>query len=218
MIITFSGMDGAGKSTQIDLLVKKLEKDNKKASYIWARGGYTPGFEFLKKIMRKLLGKAVPKAGHSQARQKTISKPFVSWVWLNIAMLDMAILYGVVLRIKSSFGKVTICDRYIDDTALDFTLNFPHIDFKNMLAWKFLSLLAPVPDKSFLFLIPVEISMQRSLLKDEPFPDSKETLENRLKSYSDYSFFNENKYIRIDGTQTIEKVESKINNYLGLDK
>tara|TARA_X000000368_G_scaffold417141_1_gene412726 strand:+ start:5499 stop:6158 length:660 start_codon:yes stop_codon:yes gene_type:complete len=210
MIVTFSGMDGAGKTTQINKLISKLENQKKDVSYIWARGGYTIGFELLKKIIRKVFRKSVPEAGYSKARKKIISRPYVSWVWLNIAMFDMAILYGVIVRLKLLFGDIVICDRYIDDTALDFKLNFPHMSFENMFIWKLLNFVAPRPDKSFLFLIPVEVSMQRSLQKNEPFPDSKDTLLSRLNSYNDNNLFCQDKYFVIDGTKNIEEVESII--------
>jgi len=216
LIITFSGMDGAGKTTQINLLKEKLKNKDKKVYYMWARGGYTPGFETLKFLIRKLLGKSIPKAGHSESRKKAMSNTFISRIWLYIAIFDMIWLYGVVLRVKSSFGKVVICDRFVDDTALDFTLNFPQIDFSNMLVWKILTKIAPKPDKSFLLLLPVEISMKRSLEKDEPFPDSKETLEQRLFYYSNKTFFHEKKYIRIDGQNPLLDIEKCIHENLGI--
>lgn len=216
MIVTFSGMDGAGKTTQINKLISKLENHKKDVSYIWARGGYTLGFELLKKIIRKVFGKSVPEAGYSIVRKKTISRPFVSWVWLNIAMFDMAILYGVIVRLKLLFGYTVICDRYIDDTALDFKLNFPNMNFENMFIWKLLNFVAPSPDKSFLFLIPVEVSMQRSLLKNEPFPDSKEILQSRLISYNNNNLFCQDKYVVVDGTKNIEVVESIIVEVIGI--
>lgn len=216
MIVTFSGMDGSGKTTQINKLISKLGNQKKDVSYIWARGGYTPGFELLKKIIRKLFGKSVPKVGNSMTRKKIISRPFVSWVWLNISMFDMAILYGLIVRVKLLFGNTVICDRYIDDTALDFKLNFPHINCENMFAWKFLNFVTPRPDKSFLFLIPVEVSMQRSVQKNEPFPDSKEILESRLNSYNDSNLFCQDKYFVVDGTKNIGEVESIIDKVMGI--
>ena len=40
MIVSISGLDGAGKSTQIKMLSKRLIEDGMSTKIIWARGGY----------------------------------------------------------------------------------------------------------------------------------------------------------------------------------
>ena len=52
MIVVFSGTDGSGKSTQIKILINEFRKQGFRAKYIWARGGYTPLFSALKKILK----------------------------------------------------------------------------------------------------------------------------------------------------------------------
>ena len=55
MLISFSGLDCAGKSTQISLLKEYLQGKGYEVSEVWSRGGYTPGIETMKKILRTLL-------------------------------------------------------------------------------------------------------------------------------------------------------------------
>jgi len=57
MIIVFSGVDCAGKSTQIELLKKEFLSQGVTAQSLWSRGGYTPGFELFKKFLRIIFGK-----------------------------------------------------------------------------------------------------------------------------------------------------------------
>ena len=52
MLIEFSGLDCAGKSTQIDLLKKDLENGGLVVKVVWSRGGYTPGIMWLKNLVR----------------------------------------------------------------------------------------------------------------------------------------------------------------------
>ena len=89
MLLTFSGLDGAGKSTQIRLLVDWFENHGNKVDCFWARGGYTPGFEILKRLLRLLIGKGLPARGKSLYRKKKLEIPWVAKLWLIIAILDL---------------------------------------------------------------------------------------------------------------------------------
>jgi dTMP kinase len=204
VIIVFSGVDGAGKSTQIDLLKKQITGRRLSVSPVWSRGGYTPGFELLKKSVRIVLGKKSISSGRNEKRDKAMSNSLVSRLWLMIAMIDLLVLYAVIVRIKSFLGRVVICDRYLGDTFIDFSLNFPSSNFENMWLWRFLVAISPEPDVSFLFILPVEESMHRSKLKNEPFPDSKEVLEQRLEIYAASKMFNGQNWVKIDGLNSID--------------
>jgi len=50
MLIAFSGIDGAGKSTQLEFLQNYFAGMQRKAVYLWTRGGYTPGINGLEKF------------------------------------------------------------------------------------------------------------------------------------------------------------------------
>ena len=210
MIIVFSGVDGAGKSTQIDLLKKQITGRRLSVSSVWSRGGYTPGFELLKKSVRIVLGKKSISSGRNEKRDKAMSNSLVSRLWLMIAMLDLLVLYADIVRIKSFLGRVVICDRYLGDTFIDFSLNFPSSNFENMWLWRFLVAISPESDVSFLFILPVEESMHRSKLKNEPFPDSKEVLERRLEIYVTSKLFNGQNWVKIDGLDSIDSSANRI--------
>ena len=47
-LISISGIDGSGKSTQLDLLKKYYEDLGFKVVYLWSRGGSTSGINKLK--------------------------------------------------------------------------------------------------------------------------------------------------------------------------
>jgi len=210
MLIAFSGLDGAGKSTQIELLKSYFEQSGKKVKLFWSRGGYTPGMQALKNVMRMYKSSKIPlDHGNSEQRNKSFSNPNVRKIWLSLAILDLILYYGIYLRFKSLVGVKVICDRYIFDTHIDFKLNFPHEDVEKWLLWKILLFTAPKPKRHFVLTIPVVESIRRSALKDEPFPDSKEVLELRLKDY--LTFVTEQSFaIHIDGTKKIKGIHNFI--------
>ena len=209
VLITFSGMDGAGKSTQISLLCNYLSSKGKKSSVFWSRGGYTFGFELLKKMFRFFFNKKLPPKGKNSKRTKIISNPLIARTWLNLAILDLIALYSFI-RIKSFLGYYIICDRYVEDTRLDFIINFPSITFQNYLSWKLLEFIKSKPDFSFLLMVSPALSVSRGLEKDEPYPDDLVTLKKRYNLYSDPSIFSPKQYKILDCSVKKEKVSKSI--------
>jgi len=215
-MIAFSGLDGAGKSTQIDLVAEKYRSAGSKSLILWARGGYTPGMKFIKNLF-KISKQTSKKENNKRAdsREKSFSNPIIRKVWLTLSILDLILLYGFYIRIKEVFGVKIICDRFIYDTLLDFELNFPNEKIKNWILWKLLIFISVKPDKHFVITIPVSESQVRSKLKNEPFPDSKEVLESRLKDYMKY-VASDKKVIHLDGTNKIDAIHSIIVKELNL--
>ncbi|MBN1428924.1 MAG: hypothetical protein JXB07_11110 [Anaerolineae bacterium] len=187
-LIVLSGLDGAGKSTQIDLLLDELRAQGKNGRYLWTRGGYTGLFEMLKRMIRRLSGKRIiPDSGPSRQRTQTFHHPLVRRAWLILAILDLIRVYGLQVRWWRRRGKIVICDRYIWDTLVDFRLNFPQENVETWLLWRVLQWVTPRPDVAFLILIPVEESVRRSDRKGEPYRDTPEVLSRRLAQYEQLS-------------------------------
>ena len=216
MIITFSGTDGAGKSTQISYLEKYLSKEKKKYITLWARGGYTPIFSFIKKIIRLISVNKLPEPGPNKSRGKLLNNKFVAKLWLSLATIDLIIFYGIYARTLSILRVTVICDRYIEDTELDFKNNFQDFFSPKSFLWRAVNFIAPKPDSSFLLIVPVEISIERSIEKNEPFPNSNETLHFRYNSYMDKKIFPDDKYFRINCSQSLLDIHSEIINKANL--
>lgn len=210
MLITFSGLDGAGKSTQIQRLEQWCERNNKKVVCLWARGGYTPGFEWLKKMLRLFLGRRLPPPGTSAVRLEKLARPRVARIWLGLAMVDLMLYWGIYLRYQRLRGRAVICDRYLDDTRLDFRRNFPAILFERSVLWRLLTWITPRPDASFLLWVQVAESLRRSREKGEPFPDDEPTLAWRLAAYMDETLFPDSRYMRLDCSLSVDTVAAKI--------
>jgi len=207
-LIIFSGLDGAGKSTQIKFLVEYLHSRGRSPKFIWTRGGYTSLFNGLKNLLRKLMGGRVPPPGRNEKRERVMRSKRVQKFWLIIALLDLFRVYAFQIRFWLWFGKIVICDRYLIDTLIDFKINFKNQNIERWFLYKLLLWTSPRPDLSFLMLIPVEEGIKRSGQKDEPFPDSPEILTKRLGMYKE--LLDDKNWIVLDGLKSKEKLTFEI--------
>jgi thymidylate kinase len=123
MLVTFSGIDGSGKTTCAKSLGAGLSSQgisNKKFSL----GGYALLFPFT-----ILLGKLMTLAGKRKSMRSSdnpLLKRNYPWLmrktWVLLVLLDTYAWY-VILLINSLFVKVIICDRYFYDKLVGLKLH-----------------------------------------------------------------------------------------------
>ena len=207
LLIAFSGNDGAGKSTQIARLSAHLADTGHRVRQFWSRGGYTPGFEALKALVRRTSGRRVlPAAGRSDAREAKFRSARIRKTWLFLACLDLLVSYAVLVRWWRFRGQTVLLDRYLADTAVDFRLNFPEERVERWRLWRLVTRLAPRPNAAVFLRVPVDVSLERCSLKNEPFPDSPERLADRLAQYDSLT----GGYTVIDATPGVDAVFASI--------
>jgi thymidylate kinase len=204
MIISFSGLDGCGKSTQIQRVKKRIQEEGSNAVVLWSRGGYTPGFKLLKKLVRLMSLNRLPEAGASERRSRIIAKPIVRRIWLTIAVLDLVGLYGIYVRFLDYLGCIVICDRYLDDSRLDFVENMSAANLEDTWLWKLLELLSPNVDLSILLEIQVDLALERSGIKNDEYPVACDALERRFQEFASVKHFGE--HVRVDASENEEDV------------
>ena len=213
-LIAFSGLDGAGKSTQIELLCRRLRQRGVDATVVWVRVGYTPAFSALKSLARRLAGRRLPPPGPGERRSAALGRSWVRRAWLVAALLDVAWVLAVRVRLLRRRGRVVLCDRHLVDTLVDFRMNFPMEAVERWWLWRAVERVVARPDACFMLLVPVAESQRRSDIKGEPFRDAAEVLQARLAHYRALG----GSSTVLDGSQPASDVAATIATALGLSR
>lgn len=193
MLITFSGLDGSGKSTLVDYLKRSLEKDNQKVtvSHMNYDVGVYPALRFLaRKTRRRSTSRANGKPGGKHApREQAYAGRFSSGaaklryklVWNKglrfvIYPLDVLIFLFYRFYIEKVNGQVLIMDRYFYDTLVDVT------GAGKSLPLRFLSWLTPTPNLGVYLDVSPEKAFARKNEYSVDYLNSRRLLYQKLMS------------------------------------
>lgn len=208
-MISFSGIDCAGKSTQIDKIAEYMRAElgyGNRVKVIHSRGGYTPMLEFVKNLIRR--DKNASRDVQDSYRAAVHANPKKRRLLLWLSIFDLAIYYGIYFRVLELFGKKILADRYFWDSYIDFIMKYPEFDFESWLVFKFAKAIYKKPEHSVIYVIDAALSMHRSTLKDEPWPEPKEVREERIGLYM--SEIEKGKWMHvIDSSSDIDSVFQK---------
>lgn len=212
-MISFSGIDCGGKSTQIEKVKLAYQSKNRKVKIIHSRGGYTPVLEWLKTLIRSDKGGSTQE--QAQYREAVHSNPKKRKLLLWLSIADMGLFYGLWFRLVELFGTTVLADRYFWDSCIDFRMKYSEFDFEKWLIWRFAKAIYLKPKCSIIYTIPAELSMYRSTLKEEPWPEPVEVRQDRIKRYQKEIELGRWSHV-VDATGTIEEVYEETVRILGL--
>jgi thymidylate kinase len=171
MLITFSGLDGSGKSTLIDFLRDSLEKDDQKVAI--AHMNYDIGlYSALRFLVDKLRGRAKvrrqthpPRKVTQKGLRSIAARLRYQLVWnkaVRFLVYPLDVLIFLVYRfyVERLNRQVLIMDRYFYDTLVDVTGG------RRSLGLRFLSWLTPTPNLS----VFLDISPEEAVSRKNEYP------------------------------------------------
>lgn len=153
-LITLSGVDGSGKSTQLKLLKEKLEREGKKVFYFHAIE-----FSSANKLARTLKGKK----GFTPGSEKASTR--ASWLSLQLRKLFLSIdicRFNLLRKKLEREGyDYILSDRYFYDSII----NINYLSKNTNVLWfeKYI----PKPDHAFYFQITAEEIMKRDRIPEQ---------------------------------------------------
>jgi thymidylate kinase len=172
MLITFSGLDGSGKSTLVDCLKESLENDNQKVavSHMNYDVGLYASLRFLvdrtlwwtKRSLNEHSKRThAPREGAHEGKFRTkAAKIRYTLIWnkgLRLLVYPLDVLIFLVYRVyvEKLNQQVLIMDRYFYDTLVDVT------GARRSLRLRFLSWLTPTPSVSIYLDVTPEKAFAR---------------------------------------------------------
>lgn len=148
-IISFSGLDGSGKSTQIDSLCARLKADGQSVAVVrfWDD---VACLTFMRQTVGHKVFKGDTGVGSPEApivrRDKNVQSPAMSALRLVLYSLDAFSLWRAVRKARRSQSTVTIFDRFSYDELANLTLG------NAIVRWfvRQVICIVPAPDISYL--------------------------------------------------------------------
>ncbi len=208
-LVTFSGLDGSGKTSQAQALKESLEKTSGEAVVVWTRLSYNPSLKALARPVKAVLtagrgrrNEAAETAPVDPGKELRRKSPAITHLWATAVALANAASQRRMTRYHLRRGRTVVCDRYTLDSRVH--LRYRYGDTR---AFRFqgrlIRALSPKPIRSYLVDVPPEVAYQR---KAEQY--DLEQLRTQFRLYGEE--FEALGAKRLDGTRPKEDLCSEV--------
>jgi thymidylate kinase len=160
LLISFSGLDGSGKSTQIANLREFLHSQNLSTELLAFWDNVVVMTRYREGFVHKVYGseKGIGAPGQPvNRRDKNVRKWYLSLARHGLYLMDATHLRLVIARARRSNSDVIIMDRYIYDELANLPLSNP----LTRLYIRFVASFTPAPDIAYLLDVDPEAARAR---------------------------------------------------------
>jgi len=155
-VIAICGIDGSGKTTQIELLGKHLANKGVKFKCVWFRWTVFLSYPFL--ALCRLLGytkwKTVGRSNVKYAERRFYANRVLARLWPWLFTLDTFIYSTFKIEARRILGYTILCDRFIPDIIVDLTCETRDYQLLKRLVGRLL--LSLIPKDSKLIIMDVD--------------------------------------------------------------
>lgn len=165
------GIDGSGKSTLATNLYNSLLKYNIKCEYLWWLEAENSVLRQSIRFLSNTISGSKKKLNTYNPSDHNPIKDHSSFMELYqyIVLFDYIRQLLVTVWLPLKLGKIVICDRYIYDTIIAFSLEFNYSQEKFQRLFRLFSFLSPKPDLFFFVDVPENVAFSRK--NDIPSPE-----------------------------------------------
>lgn len=201
-LIVFSGLDGTGKTTQSEKLIKFFKNNNVDVKYVWLRSPkYFSYFILIFFKIFRILKTVNGVTGKKYGILKLEKYVFLQKIWKQVLLIDymISIKFHSLSNIKKN--HVVILDRFLPDALVDYILNCNNDNLVNTVDKDFMN---KIPKNSVIFYFNLKPSISYSRNLEE----SENVIKRRQKLY--LKICKKYNLQIIDSEQSIESIHQKI--------
>lgn len=192
--MTFEGLDGSGKSTQVELLREHLEESGREVVVTREPGGTELG----EKVRELLLG----------------GTKISPWAEANLFAAARAELVAEVIRPALQRGADVVCDRYLD-SSLAYQGIARGLGVERVLALNMDAIRGLLPDVTFLLLIdPEEAGLRSGEASDRIEREGGEFLREVDKAYRELGSIFAGRIVTLDGSKPADEIAKEVRDKL----
>ncbi|MFH1845474.1 MAG: nucleotidyltransferase family protein [bacterium] len=173
MLVTVSGLDGAGKTAHVKKLSEAFTGCHIKNEIVWARGGSTPVTDAVLRLVRGFRSGKDEQSGGAdgplakvERRRAQLRTAFARQGWTAVVGFDLLIRYLQDVWWPMRRGRVVICDRFLYDALVEVAAYAEDAGLPGSLLARFMIWLAPKPTVRWLLDISPETAAQRSAIPE----------------------------------------------------